>query len=73
MVAAVEGGMGLALLSEASQPGDATLTVARKLEPDPGIMCVAAGLPAESEVPATSRLFVEELKEASLMSRPSTS
>jgi DNA-binding transcriptional LysR family regulator len=52
LVAAVEGGMGLALLSAASHPGDANLTVARKLEPDPGIMCVAAGLPAESEVPA---------------------
>lgn len=69
LVAAVEGGMGLALLAAASQTGDTALTVARRLKPDPGIMCIAAGLPAESEVSAMSRLFVGELKEASLMSR----
>ena len=67
LLAAVEGGMGLALLVAGSERGRSPLAVERPLDPSPGILCVAAGLPAGDEPLPLVRLFVQELREASRM------
>ena len=64
LVAALEGGLGVALVSAAGPLGDSKTLVSRKLEPPPTDLCVAAGLPA-GQVSAIVEVFVEELKRAS--------
>lgn len=67
LLAAVEGGMGVALLAAASRVNESQLTVARPLKPDPGMMCVAAGTPKVQDILSLAPLFVNELKEAAAM------
>lgn len=64
--AAVEAGLGIALVAEHSFAGSISesRTVMRDLNPVPGVICVAAGLPRARESSRSARVFVEELKRA---------
>ena len=64
--AAVEAGLGIALVAEHSFAGSISegRTVMRDLKPVPGVICVAAGLPKGRESSKAARVFVEELRRA---------
>jgi len=64
--AAVDAGLGIALVAEHSFAGSIRegRTVMRDLNPVPGVICVAAGLPRARESNRSARVFVEELKRA---------
>lgn len=57
--AAVEGGMGVALLAAASLRDVTNLTVVRELTPVPGEMHIAAGFPSEGEHQFAEAFFAE--------------
>jgi DNA-binding transcriptional LysR family regulator len=64
--AAVEAGLGIALVAEHSFAGSISegRTVMRDLKPVPGVICVAAGLPKTRDSSKAARVFVEELRRA---------
>jgi DNA-binding transcriptional LysR family regulator len=64
MTAAIEGGLGVALVAEMTRFGATSRTVTRPLDPQPGKLVVAAGLPEKVEPSKWALAFVEELKQA---------
>lgn len=64
LTAAVEGGLGMALVVETSRVESGRRLVLRPLEQVPAPIQVAAGLPAGREIPSRVLAFVEELRRA---------
>jgi len=63
MAAAVEAGMGLALMAERSQVAGRRL-VLKRIDPAPEPICVAAGVAGKRELPGPLEVFIEELRRA---------
>jgi DNA-binding transcriptional LysR family regulator len=63
LAAAVEAGMGLALMAERSQVEGRRLSL-KPIEPTPDPICVAAGVAAGRELPGQLGVFIEELRRA---------
>jgi len=64
LTAAVEGGLGVALVVETSRVESGRRLVLRSLKEVPAPIPVAAGLPAGREIPSRVLAFVEELRRA---------
>ena len=65
LMAALEGGLGVALVAAASRMDTSDLLVGRPIDPAPDRLCVAVGLPAGKTIPPLVEVFVGELKRAS--------
>ena len=64
LAAALEGGLGVALVASASRLESSDLLVGRPIVPPPEQLCVAIGLPAHGAISPLVEVFVEELRRA---------